>query len=166
MISVGLDVHLRNSFVHARGAGGEALAKGRCGNDLASLAQRLAPVEALARASGEGVRCVLEATTHSRAVALLLERYGREAGLDLTAQVLDARRLRVIAESVSKCDRLDAEALAELAACGLRLPAVYVPDDEVFALREHLRARADLVRLSIPMHRDSRTASTPCCTAG
>ena len=105
---------------------------------------------------------MLEATTHSRAVALLLERYGQEAGIDLCVDVLDARQLRVIAQSVSKCDRLDAEILAELGACGLRLPRVYVPDDEVFALREHLRARADLVRLSTML----RTACTPCCTGG
>jgi hypothetical protein len=166
MISVGLDVHLRNSFVHARTTDGQTLAKGRCGHDLASLAERLGPAETLARASGQAVRCVLEATTHSRAVALLLERDCPEAGIDLCVDVLDARQLRVIAQSVSKCDRLDAEILAELGACGLRLPRVYVPDDEVFALREHLRARADLVRLSIPMHRDSRTACTPCCTGG
>jgi transposase len=76
---------------------------------------------------------------------LLLERYAREADVELTAQVLDARKLRVIAESVNKCDKVDAAILCELARSNLRLPAVYVPDDGVFALREHLRSRADLV---------------------
>lgn len=38
--------------------------------------------------------------------------------------------------------------LQELAASNLKLPVVYVPDDEVFAVREHLRARSDLVSMS------------------
>lgn len=148
MISVGIDVHARNLFVHARDASGAVLARGRCGLSVGEVGQKLGPVERLAKAAREPVRASLEATTNSRAVALLLERYGQEAGIDLTAQVLDARKLRVIAESVGKCDRLDASALAELTACGLRLPACHVPDADVFALREHLRCRADLVRLS------------------
>jgi transposase len=148
MISVGVDVHVRNLFVHAQDASGAVLTRGRCGLSLAEVAQKLGPLERLARAAGEPVKASLEATTNSRAVALLLERYGRQAGIDLTAQVLDARKLRVIAESVTKCDRLDAAVLAELTACGLRLPACHVPDADVFALREHLRCRADLVRLS------------------
>ena len=41
----------------------------------------------------------------------------------------------------------DAAVLCDLARTNLKLPQVYVPDDEVFQLRERLRARADLVRL-------------------
>jgi transposase len=77
----------------------------------------------------------------------LLNDYAKAAQVDLTPAVLDARKLRVIAESVSKCDKLDAAVLAELARSQLKLPACYVPDEEVFALREHLRARSDLVRI-------------------
>jgi transposase len=93
------------------------------------------------------MRVVLESTTNSRAIHRMLGEYGRAAGVDLQAQVLDARKLRVIAESVSKCDKLDAAVLAELARSNLKLPSCYVPDDDVFALREHLRARADLVKM-------------------
>jgi transposase len=65
--------------------------------------------------------------------------------------VLNSRKLRVIAESVNKCDKIDAAVLNELARSNLKLPATYVADDEVFALREHLRARADLVRVRAMM---------------
>lgn len=147
MISLGLDVHVRNSYLRARDADGRPLVRGRCANTLDDFTRLLEPVARRARQDGQPVRAVLESTTNSRAVAGLLGRYGREQGLDLTAEVLDPRRLRVIAESVCKCDRLDAAVLCDLAASNLTLPACYVPDDEVFALREHLRARADLVKL-------------------
>ena len=146
MICVGLDVHVRNSFVHAKDADGRTLARGRCGNTFLEFAELLAPVERSAKALSEPVRVVLESTTNSRAVARLLESYGARAGISLTAEVLDARRLRVIAESVAKCDRRDAAVLCDLARANLKLPRCYVPDDETFQLRERLRARADLVR--------------------
>jgi transposase len=151
MITIGLDVHVRNSFLHARDPEGRVLVQGRCGNTLGELAQKLAPVERAARQRGEPVRAVLESTTNSRPMALLLERYGQEAGIDLTAQVLDARKLAIIASSVCKCDKLDAGVLDELAGSNLRLPVCYMPDDQVFALREHLRGRADLVRVRTMM---------------
>jgi transposase len=53
----------------------------------------------------------------------------------------------VIAESTAKCDRLDTQMLLELAGSNLKLPVCHVPDDEAFAVREHLRARADLVKV-------------------
>jgi transposase len=147
MISVGVDVHVRNSYFRAKDDAGATVLRGRCGNTLGEFAEFLAPLERRARARAEPVRAVLESTTNSRPIAELLQRYGRGAGVDLTAEVLDARKLRVIAESVCKCDRLDAEVLCDLARSNLKLPRCYVPDDEVFALREHLRGRADLVRL-------------------
>jgi transposase len=147
MISVGLDVHVRNSFACAKDGEGRVLVRGRCGNTLLELAELLAPVERAAKSGDERVRVVLETTTNSRAMARLCQRYGSQAGLALTVDVLDARRLRVIAESVVKCDRRDAAVLCDLARTNLKLPACYVPDDEVFQLRERLRARADLVRM-------------------
>jgi transposase len=146
MICVGLDVHVRNSFVHAKDAQGRTLVRGRCGNTLGEFAELLAPVERAAKSGGEPVRVVLESTTNSRAIARLCHSYGAGAGIDLAAEVLDARRLRVIAESVAKCDRRDAAVLCDLARTNLKLPRCYIPDDEAFQLRERLRARADLVR--------------------
>jgi transposase len=138
-----MDVHVRNSFLHVTDGDGEILCRGRVGNTLGEIARFLAPLEH----SGQPVRAVLESTTNSRAIHLLLQEYGQQAGVDLTAEVLDARKLRIIAQSVSKCDKHDAAVPAELARSNLKLPVCYMPDDQVFALREHLRARADLVRV-------------------
>lgn len=141
MITVGMDVHVRNSFLHVLDDEGRVLKKGRCVNALCDLAGFLGRFEQ------EPMQVSLENTTNSRAIHRMLMTYQREAGLNLQAQVLDARKLRIIAESVSKCDRLDAAILAELTRADLKLPTCYLPDDEEFALREHLRARHDLVTL-------------------
>lgn len=141
MISVGMDVHVRNSFLHVLGDDGRVLRNGRCRNTLGDLAGFLGRFE------GEAMQISLENTTNSRAIHRMLMAYRREAGVELDARVLDARKLRIIAESVSKCDRLDAAVIAELTRADLALPTCYLPDDEEFALREHLRARHDLVAL-------------------
>jgi transposase len=140
---VGMDVHVRNSFLCVTESDGQVLKRGRVGNTLGELAQFFAPLEA----DGSPMHVVLESTTNSRAICQMLQAYGKGAGIDVKAQVLDARKLRIIAESVSKCDRQDAGVLNELARSNLKLPVCYMPDDEVFALREHLRGRADLVRM-------------------
>ncbi len=145
MIVVGMDVHVRNSFLCVTDAGGRLLRRGRVGNSLGEIAQFLGAFES--SQADRSMRVVLESTTNSRAIHRLMTEYGRAAGIALQADVLDARKLRVIAESVAKCDKLDAAVLNELARSNLKLPACYVPDDDVFALREHLRARSDLVRM-------------------
>jgi transposase len=141
VIHVGMDVHVRNSYLHVTDAEGQVLKRGRCGNSLGELGNFLDPIAV------ESMRVCLESTTNSRAMHQLLLKYGCEAGIDLTADVLDARKLRIIAESVTKCDKLDAQVINELSRSNLDLPTCYVPDDEEFALREHLRARTDLVRI-------------------
>ena len=151
MISVGLDVHVRTTTVAAKDRHGRVLARGGMPNTPEGLAQRLAPVVRAARPDAGGelepVRIVLESTTNNRALAKLCADFGKAAGLDLQVDVLDARKLRVIAESVAKSDARAAAMLCDLAAANFRLPTCYVPDDAVFELRELLRARADLVRL-------------------
>jgi transposase len=138
-----MDVHVRNSFLCVADSDGAVLRRGRVGNTLGEIAQFLSMLEE----KKEPVRVVLESTTNSRAIHRMLQEYGRQSGLEVDAQVLDARKLRIIAESVSKCDKQDAAVLCELARSQLKLPVCYMPDDEVFALREHLRARSDLVRM-------------------
>ncbi len=147
MIHVGADVHIRNSVLNAKDEDGQVLARGRCGNTMLELSGFFAPLERRAKATGESIRVVMESTSNSRAIQRLLTHYGREAGIDLTAEVLHARKLRVIAESVNKCDRVDADILTELSRSNLKLPTCYMPDDEEFALREHLRARNGLVKI-------------------
>ncbi len=140
---VGMDVHVRNSFLCVTNEAGESLGKRRVGNSLAEISQFLGGLPG----GDQPLKVVLESTTNSRAVQRMMLEYGKGAGVEVQAQVLDARKLRVIAESVSKCDKLDAAVLNELARSNLKLPACYVPDDDMFALREHLRARSDLVRM-------------------
>ena len=147
MIHVGMDVHIRNSVLNAKTEDGQVLARGRCGNTMAELSGFFAPLERRAKAMGESIRVVMESTGNSRAMQRLLTQYGLEAGIDLTVEVLHARKLRVIAESVNKCDRVDADILTELSRSNFKLPTCYMPDNEEFALREHLRARSDLVRI-------------------
>ena len=147
MITIGMEVHVRNSYLHVTDDAGNVMRRGRCHHTMMDLAEFLGPIEREALQLGEPVRVVLERTTNSRAIQRMLMQYGEAAGIDLTAEVLDARTIRIIAESVCKCDRLDAKVLGDLARSNLKLPTCYMPDDEEFALREHLRARSDLVRM-------------------
>jgi transposase len=140
---VGMDIHVRNSFLCVTDADGQMVGQGRVGNSLAEISQFLGSLPG----GDQPLRAVLESTTNSRAIQRMMLDYGKGAGIEVQAQVLDPRKLRVIAESVSKCDKLDAAVLNELARSKLKLPACYIPDDEMFALREHLRARSDLVRM-------------------
>jgi len=148
MIFVGADVHVRNSYFHATDEDGGRLAHGRVANtplDLQAFCERV-----LKQVGGElqPIRFALESTTNSRAVQKLLRNAATQSGFDeVNADVLDARKLRIIAESVTKTDAVDARVLSELARSNLSLPTCYMPDDEEFALREHLRARRDLVRM-------------------
>ena len=142
-----MDVHVRNPYLHGTDDAGKILRHGRCRNTLMDLTEFLGPIERDAVQRGEPVQAVLESTTNSRAIQRMLMEYGEAAGIDLTAEVLHARKIRIIAQSVCKCDRLDAKVLGELARSNLKLPVCYMPDDEEFALREHLRARSDLVRM-------------------
>jgi len=86
---------------------------------MLELGAFFAPLERRAKSTGETIRVVMESTTNARAIQRLLTQYGREAGIDLTAEVLHARKLRVIAESVNKCDRVDANILTELSRSNL-----------------------------------------------
>ncbi len=111
MIFVGADVHVRNSYFHATNENGQRLAHGRVANtplDLQAFCERV-----LKQAGGElqPIRFALESTTNSRAVQKLLRDAATQSGFDdVSADVLDARKLRIIAESVMKTDAVDARA--------------------------------------------------------
>lgn len=147
MIVVGQDLHVRNSMLFATDEDGKLLDRRRCPNrpeDMVAFWERV-----LTAAGGElqPVRVVLEATTNTRAGRQLMIDSAAKLGLPISAEVVNPRKIRLIAESVCKTDLLDAQVLNELGRANLRLPVCYMPDDEEFALREHLRARSDLVRL-------------------
>lgn len=147
MIVVGMDVHVRNSFLHATDERGQRLGRARCSNSEAALAAFSGDVMRVVGGEVQPVRVVLESTTNSRAVQRLMQRIWEPLAERIQVDVLDARKLRIIAESVCKCDALDAQVLNRLARSNLALPVCYMPDDDEFTLRELLRGRSDLVRL-------------------
>jgi transposase len=131
MRSVALDVHRDFCEVAIKDEAGLRLA-GRVRTspkDLERFAQSLAPDDQVA----------LEATGPALAIARMLEPHvGR-------VLVANTRKLRAIAESKVKTDKLDASTLCELLAAGF-LPAVWQPDEFTRALRRRLQRRAKLVR--------------------
>lgn len=91
-------------------------------------------------------RIIIEVGTHSPWVSRLLESMGHEV------IVADPRRLRLIAESDRKCDRVDARVLAEL---GQLLPRLLNPVRHRSAEAQEdltvIRARAGLVEVRTKM---------------
>ena len=59
MITVGMDVHVRNSYLHVTDDAGNVMRRGRCRNTMMDLAEFLGPIEREAVQRGEPVRAVL-----------------------------------------------------------------------------------------------------------
>jgi transposase len=131
MRSIALDVHRDFCEVAIKDDSGLRLA-GRVKTSLQELelfAQSLAPDDQVA----------LEATGPAAAIARILQPHvGRVV-------IANTRKLRAIAESKVKTDKVDAKTLCELLAAGF-LPAVWSPDEFTRALRRRLQRRAKLVR--------------------
>jgi transposase len=131
MRSIALDVHRDFCEVAIKDESGLRLA-GRVKSSLAELelfAQSLAPDDQVA----------LEATGPALQIARILEPHVGQV------VIANTRKLRAIAESKVKTDKLDAKTLCELLAAGF-LPAVFSPDEFTRALRRRLQRRSKLVR--------------------
>lgn len=137
MIHVGMDLHRNNCLVVAIcDQTGERFPARRIDHDrIEELWQYLDQFE-----GDPPIRVVLEATGNSRWMARLLDGHRR-----VEPVVVVAHKMRVIAETVAKSDRVDAEALAYLSTLDA-LPRSWVPDEDVEELREMTRHRAALVR--------------------
>jgi transposase len=131
MRSIALDVHRDFCEVAIKDEAGMRLVR-RVKTSPAELelfAQSLAPDDQVA----------LEASEPALAIARILEPHvGRVV-------IGNTRKLRAIAESKVKTDKLDASILCELLAADF-LPAVWSPDEFTRALRRRLQRRAGLVR--------------------
>jgi transposase len=128
---IALDVHRDFCEVAIKDESGLRLA-GKVKTAAAELqlfAQSLAPDDQVA----------LEATEPALHIARILEPH---VGAVVIA---NTRKLRAIAESKVKTDKVDASTLCELLAAGF-LPAVWAPDEFTRALRRRLQRRAKLVR--------------------
>ena len=133
MVYIGLDLHKRYITACAVGADGAVLAEARqLSTDWDSLARWLGRFPA-------PLTVVLEATLY----CWWLERQLSAAGC--TAIVVNAYQVKLIWQTRTKTDPIDAHKLAELARVGM-LPALWVPDPRTRALRQALRGRVFLVR--------------------
>lgn len=132
--AIGLDVGDRFTYLCAVDDRGEVVQEPRL---------RTTPDDLKTYFSGKP-RCVviLEAGTHSPWISRLLERLGQEV------IVADARRLRLIAESDQKTDRIDAQTLAELGRTRSKLlKSVKHRSEQAQAHLTQLRSRDLLIRI-------------------
>lgn len=133
MIYVGLDLHKRYITACAVDATGTVVAQAReLSTEWAVLARWLT-------ALGAPLTVVVEATLY----AWWLERQLTAAGYH--ALVVNAYQVKLIWQTRTKTDPIDAFKLADLARVGM-LPALWVPDPRTRALRQALRGRVFLVR--------------------
>lgn len=135
MIHVGLDVHHSNSMVRAMTEDGELFPARRIHHDhLDALWQYLA------RFGDQSKRVVFEATANARWMRRCLQ-----ADPSITPVAVTPHKVRIIADTVAKTDKIDATVLASLSRMDA-LPEAWLPDEEVEELRELTRHRTDLVR--------------------
>ena len=133
MVYVGLDLHKRYITACAVASDGKVMAEVRqLSPDWEVLARWLGGL-------GAPLTVVLEATLY----CWWLERQLTAAGY--TAVVVNAYQVKLIWQTRTKTDPIDAHKLAELARVGM-LPALWVPDPRTRALRQALRGRVFLVR--------------------
>ena len=124
---LGIDVHKRNSQVAVRNEDGEVIREVRVKNaNLAEIAQQYAGSEA-----------AIEATGNYYTIHDTLDEY-----LDVT--VANPGRLKLIANSDRKTDRVDARELARLVRLG-SVPESYVPPEEIRECRALVRGRKGFV---------------------
>jgi transposase len=124
---LGIDLHKREAQVAVRNDDGELIEQVRVKNtDLEELAQRYA-----------GGKALLEATTNYFYVYDMLSEY-------LDVVVGHPPKLKAIAETDKKTDKIDAEELSRLVWMG-NVPKSYVPTDEIRECRALVRGRISLL---------------------
>ena len=138
MIHVGIDLHHTNSYVRAMSQDGVLYAGLRVYHtDIAKLWQYLGQF------GQERKRVVFEAISNSRWMERLLTQ-----DPSIEAVAVTPHKVRIIAETVAKTDKIDAGVLANLSRMDA-LPKAWLPDEEIEQLRELIRYRASMVYLRI-----------------
>jgi transposase len=135
MIYVGMDLHRKNSYVSAISSDGEEFPSRRIHHDeIEELWQYLDEF------GDDRIRVAFESTGNARWMYRLLS-----SRPNVEPVMVTPHKVRIIAESVAKSDRVDAGVLAYLNSLDA-LPRSWVPDEGVEELRELTRHRAALVR--------------------
>lgn len=136
MIHVGMDLHNRMAYMRAITDDGELLPGHKVHfSDLRRLWQYLDQF------GDQPVRVVFEAVGNARWMFRLL---GQRPNVEPV--VVTPHKVKIIAETVAKTDKIDAEKLAWLSSVNM-LPKAWMPDERLEALRELVRHRSRLVRV-------------------
>jgi transposase len=136
MIHVGIDLHHKNSYVRALDDDGVLYAGRRVyHSDMQQLWQYLSQF------GQQPKRVVFEATSNARWLRRQLQ---EDPTIELVA--VTPHKVRIIAETVAKTDKIDATVLATLSKLDT-LPRAWLPDDDVEQLRELTRHRRALVQM-------------------
>jgi transposase len=123
---LGIDIHKREAQVAVRNDDGDVIEQVRVNTDLEEIGQRYAGGEAL-----------LEATTNYFYIYDMLSEY-------LDVSVGHPPKLKAIAQTDKKTDRIDAKELSRLLWLG-SVPESYVPTDEIRECRALVRGRISLL---------------------
>jgi len=139
MFYCGLDVAMKSSYVYITDSQGRKKASGEVPTEKAALGERLKPY------LRGGLAVALEAGNQSAWLHDLLVELGA------TVTVVNPTKVKLIAESRQKTDKIDAKILCELLRLdGLPHP-VHVPPPETRALRGLLVARRQLVTARVKL---------------
>ena len=134
MIHVGIDLHHKNSYVRAIDDQGRLYPGQRIYHtDIEKLWQYFGQFGQTAK------RVVFEATANARWMERLLK-----ADPSIKPVAVTPHKVRIIAETVAKTDKIDATVLATLSKMDA-LPRAWLPDAQVEHLRELIRYRSSLV---------------------
>lgn len=151
MIHVGIDLHHSNSYVRAMSQDGKLYPGVRVyHNDMAKLWQYFGQF------GDEPKRVVFEAISNSRWLERLL---AQDTAIEPVA--VTPHKVRIIAETVAKTDKIDAGVLANLSRMDA-LPKAWLADEEVENLRELIRYRCRLVYLRTRAKNNINSALVRC----
>lgn len=134
MYSIGLDVSSRGSFIYVVDRRGKKVCSGEILTNKGSYR------EYFSKWKGRAVEVAVESGGHTRWIYDLL------TGMGIGVYVVNPNKVKLIAETKKKTDRVDAKVLAELLRIGGLPERVHMAKGESRELRDLLRARQQLIK--------------------
>ena len=164
MLYCGLDLHAKSSTFCIVTARGRLVSEGQVPSTRRGFRKLVD------ESSGKPLLIVLETSTRTEWAARTLESLGAEV------LIVDARKVRLIAETKHKTDRTDARILADLLRTDALPAGIWRADRQTRELRELMQLRAGLVRQRTQLYGKARSlvaqegvrlgARALCSTAG